>query len=73
MNLIQRERKFDVVVLFYALAFGFNAGSERSIQAFFGRHVDMADLTELCYSSFCQKSSRSIRHARLPAKFRVSK
>jgi putative transposase len=51
-NLIQRERKFDVVALFYTLAFGFGAGSERSIQAFFERYVEMADLTELCYSSF---------------------
>ena len=51
-NLIQRERKFDVVALFYTLAFGFGAGSERSIQAFFERYVEMADLTELEYSSF---------------------
>ncbi|GAA0477735.1 hypothetical protein GCM10008985_37610 [Halococcus dombrowskii] len=51
-NLIQRQRKFDVVALFYTLAFGFGAGSERSIQAFFERYVEMADLTELCYSSF---------------------
>ena len=51
-NLIQRERKFDVVALFYTLAFGFGAGSERSIQAFFERYVEMVDLTELCYFSF---------------------
>jgi IS4 transposase len=51
-NLIQRERKFDIVALFYTLVFGFGAGSERSIQAFFERYVEMADLTELCYSSF---------------------
>ena len=51
-NLIQRERKFDVVALFYTLAFGFGAGSERSIQAFFERYVEMADLSELEYSSF---------------------
>lgn len=50
-NLIQRQRKFDTVALFYTLAFGFGAGSE-SIQAFFERYVEMADLTELCYSSF---------------------
>jgi len=51
-NLIQRERKFDVVALFYTLAFGFGAGSQRSIQAFFERYVEIADLTELTYSSF---------------------
>ena len=51
-NLVQRERKFDVVALFYTLAFGFGAGSECSIQAFFERYVGMADLSELYYSSF---------------------
>ncbi len=49
---IQRERKFDVVALFYTLAFGFGAGSERSIQVFFERYVEMADLSELYYSLF---------------------
>ena len=51
-NLIQRERKFDVVALFYTLAFGFGAGSQRSIQAFLERYVEMADVSELRYSSF---------------------
>ncbi len=51
-NLIQRERKFDVVALFYTLGFGFGADSERSIQTFFERYVEMADLSELYYSSF---------------------
>ena len=51
-NLIQRERKFDVVALFYTLAFGFGAGSERSIQTFFERYFEMTDLSELYYSSF---------------------
>ena len=51
-NLIQRERKLDIVALFYALAFGFGAGSEHSIRPFFERYVEMADLSELYYSLF---------------------
>jgi putative transposase len=51
-NLVQRERKFDIVALFYTLAFGFGAGSERSIQGFLERYVEMADPSELTYSSF---------------------
>ena len=51
-NLIQRERKFDVVALFYTLSLGFAAGSDRSIQAFLERYVAMADCDELTYASF---------------------
>ncbi len=42
-NLVQRERKFDTVALFYTLSLGFAAGSDRSIQAFLERFVEMAD------------------------------
>jgi IS4 transposase len=51
-NLVKRKRKFDGVALFYTLVFGFAAGSDRSIQAFLERYVEMADLTELSYTSF---------------------
>ena len=51
-NLVQRERKFDVVALFYTLALGFAAGSDRSIQAFLERFVEMADCDKLAYTSF---------------------
>ena len=51
-NLIQRERKFDTVALFYTLSLGFAAGSDRSIQAFLERFVEMADCDELAYSTF---------------------
>jgi hypothetical protein len=42
-NLVQRERKFDFVALFCTLSFGFAAGSDRSIQAFLERFVEVAD------------------------------
>jgi len=51
-NLVERERKFDVVALFYTLSFGFAAGSDRSLQAFLERYVEMADCEELSYASF---------------------
>jgi IS4 transposase len=51
-NLVQRERDFDFVALFYTLSFGFAAGSDRSIQAFLERFVEMADCDELAYASF---------------------
>lgn len=51
-NLVQRERKFDIVALFYTLSFGFAAGSDRSLQAFLERYVEMADCDELSYASF---------------------
>jgi len=51
-NLVERERKFDIVALFYTLTFGFAAGSDRSLQAFLERYVEMADCDELSYSSF---------------------
>jgi len=51
-NLVQRERKFDIVALFYTLTFGFAAGSDRSLQAFLERYVEMADCDELSYASF---------------------
>lgn len=51
-NLVERERKCDVAALFYTLSLGFAAGSDRSIQAFLERYVEMADCDELCYSSF---------------------
>jgi IS4 transposase len=51
-SLVQRERKFDVVALFYTLSFGFAAGSDRSIQAFLERFVEMADCEKLSYATF---------------------
>jgi len=51
-NLVERERKFDFVALFYTLSFGFAAGSDRTIQAFLERFVENADCDELAYSSF---------------------
>ncbi|MFC5133578.1 MULTISPECIES: IS4 family transposase [Haloferacaceae] len=51
-NLVERERKFDIVALFYTLTFGFAAGSDRSLQAFLERYVEMADCDELTYASF---------------------
>ncbi len=49
--LLDRERKFDIVALFYTLSFGFAAGSDRSLQAFLERYVEMADCNELSYVS----------------------
>ncbi|MBS8126179.1 transposase, partial [Haloferax volcanii] len=51
-NLVQRERKFDIVALFYTLTFGFAASSDRSLQAFLDRYVEMADCDELSYAAF---------------------
>jgi len=51
-NLVERQRKFDVVALFYTLSLGFAAGSDRSIQAFLERYVEMADCEKLTYASF---------------------
>ncbi|WP_254837892.1 IS4 family transposase [Natronomonas marina] len=51
-NLVERERKFDIVALFYTLSFGFAAGSDRSLQAFLDRYVEMADCDELSYAAF---------------------
>jgi IS4 transposase len=51
-NLVERERKFDIVALFYTLTFGFAAGSDRSLQAFLERYVEMADCDELSYAAF---------------------
>ena len=51
-NLVERDRKFDIVALFYTLSFGFAAGSDRSLQAFLERYVEMADCDELSYASF---------------------
>jgi putative transposase len=51
-NLVQRERKSDFVALSYTLSFGFTAGSDRSIQAFLERFVEMTDCDELAYTSF---------------------
>ncbi len=51
-GLIQRERKFDFVALFYTLSLGFAAGSDRSIQAFLERFLEMADCDDLTYTSF---------------------
>jgi len=50
--LVDRERKFDIVSLFYTLSFGFVAGSDRSLQTFLERYVKMADCNELSYASF---------------------
>ena len=51
-NLVQRERKFDFVALFYTLSFGFAAGSDRSIQAFLERFVEVADCDGIAHTSF---------------------
>jgi len=51
-NLVERQRKFDLVALFYTLSFGFAAGSDRSLQAFLERYVEMAECDELSYASF---------------------
>jgi hypothetical protein len=51
-NLVQRERKRDIVALFYTLSFGFAAGSDRYIQAFLERYVELADVETLSYASF---------------------
>ena len=51
-NLVERERKFDFVALFYTLSFGFAAGSDRSIQAFLERFVETAECDELAHTSF---------------------
>jgi IS4 transposase len=51
-SLVERERKFDIVALFYTLSFGFAAGSDRSIRAFLDRYVEMADCDELSYAAF---------------------
>ena len=51
-SLVERERKFDVVALFYTLSFGFAAGSDRSIQAFLERYVEMAECDTLSYPAF---------------------
>jgi len=50
--LVDRQRKFDFVALFYTLVFGFAAGSDRSLQAFLERYVEMSDCGTLCYLSF---------------------
>ncbi|WP_049911659.1 IS4-like element ISH32 family transposase [Natrinema limicola] len=51
-NLVERERKFDAVALFYTLSLGFAAGSDRSVQAFLERFVEMSDCDELSYATF---------------------
>ena len=39
-SLVERERKFDIVALFYTLSFGFAAGSDRSLQVFLECYVE---------------------------------
>jgi IS4 transposase len=51
-NLVERERKVDVVALFYTLSLGFAAGSDRSIQAFLERYGEKADCVGLSYAAF---------------------
>ncbi len=51
-NLVERQRKLNIVALFYTLAFGFSAGSDRTLQAFLERYVEMADCDKLSYASF---------------------
>ena len=51
-NLVERQRKFDIVALFCTLAFGFVAESDRSLQAFFEWYVEMANYNEFSYASF---------------------
>jgi IS4 transposase len=41
-----------MVALFYTLSFGFAAGSDRTLQAFLERYVEMADCEELSYAAF---------------------
>ncbi len=50
-NLVEREREFNIVALFYTLSFGFAAGSDHSLQAFLERYVEMADCDELSYAA----------------------
>jgi len=50
--LVERQRKFDIVALFYTLSFGFAAGSDHPLQAFLERYVEMADCNELFYAAF---------------------
>jgi lipoprotein NlpI len=51
-SLVERERKFDIVALFYTLSFGFAAGADRSLQAFLERYLEIADCDELSYEAF---------------------
>ena len=51
-SLVQRERKFDVVALFYTLSLGFAAGSDRSLQAFLERFVELSDCETVSYATF---------------------
>ena len=51
-SLVERERKFDIVALFYTLSLGFAAGSDRSLQAFLERYVELSDCEELSYAAF---------------------
>ena len=51
-NLVGRERKSDIVALFYTLSLGFAAGSDRSLQAFLERYVEIADCDDLSYAAF---------------------
>ena len=44
-SLVERERKFDVVALFYTLSLGFAAGSDRFLQAFLERYVRWLTVT----------------------------
>ncbi len=59
-DLVQRERKFDFVSLFYMLSFGFAAGSDRSIQVLLECFVEMVDCDELAYISFTNRFSPTL-------------
>lgn len=48
----QREQKFDFIALFYALSLGLAGGSDRSLQGFLERYIEMADCESLSYASF---------------------
>lgn len=58
--LIERERKFGFVALFYTLSLGLVAGSDCSIQGCLERFVDMAEYDELAYTSFPNRFSPTL-------------
>jgi putative transposase len=50
-DLVERERKFDIVALFYTLTLSFAAGSNRSLQAILELYVEVADCDELSHAT----------------------
>ena len=51
-ELVERERKFDIVPFFWTLMFGFVAGNDRTVQALLDRYLANADEEHLAYTSF---------------------